>query len=174
MCLLRVGRVIESHFLSLVTSETYCHPHFQRNRRHICQFVTRKKEPSKAKDKNKTGAKSHKKTKTASDFCKVERRFEDMPSSFFETPFGQHHVNDSDGCLEGIEKQLLKIPSGEKNESPSKWIQHHRTALLESGFEFIGGSSNKRSCSSSLFSADEIVDELISTFQEEQDEVEAA
>jgi hypothetical protein len=96
-----------------------------------------------------------------------------MPSSFFETPFG-HHVNDNDGCLEGIEKQLFKLPSGEENESPSKWIQHHGTALLESGFEFIGGSSNKSSCSFSYFSADEIVDELISTFQEEQDVVEAA
>jgi hypothetical protein len=193
--------VIESHFLSLVTSETYCHPYFQRNRRHICQFVTRKQRPSKAKDK-KTGVKACKKTETGSRshevgrmlsdlpsslletpnavlndiddsrFRKVETRFQAVHSSLFETRFGQL-ANDSDRSLEGVEKSLS---SGEEIEAPSRWIQHHRTALLESGFEFIGGSLNKSSCSSrssSSFSADEIIDELISTFQQEQDGLEA-
>jgi hypothetical protein len=107
-----------------------------------------------------------------SRFRKVETRFQAVHSSLFETRFGQL-ANDSDRSLEGVEKSLS---SGEEIEAPSRWIQHHRTALLESGFEFIGGSLNKSSCSSrssSSFSADEIIDELISTFQQEQDGLEA-
>jgi hypothetical protein len=108
-----------------------------------------------------------------SRFRKVETRFQAVHSSLFATRFGQL-ATDSDRSLEGKEKLL---PSDEENEEPSKWIQHHRTALLESGFEFIGGSSDKSSCSSSCssssFSADEIIDELISTFQHEQHGVEA-
>jgi hypothetical protein len=140
--------------------------------RQLCQFIVRKKKAavssssllkdSKAKNKKNSNEDSIV-VKSNESFVLDERREEQIPktSSFSWAPEVKKDANRPTSSL----ADLVSSEAVATSTTTRHWLQAHEATLLECGFQMVGSVKATTKSMGNDFSNEDIIDELISTFQ---------
>jgi hypothetical protein len=138
--------------------------------RQLCQFIVRKKKAvspssllkdSKTKNKKKSNKDSISE-KNNEPFSLDERREEQMPkvSMCSWEPQVKKDANCSTRFADLVSSEAVSSSTNTRD-----WLQAHEATLLECGFQMVGSIKATTQSMGNDFSNEDIIDELISTFQ---------
>lgn len=170
-------------------NETYDHKYFNRDIRHLCQFISRKKKPSKQLMRAKKSAANTTAFYSANAFDEMKTQREELFSqkpidyatnSISVLPFPNicgHNAREDKDAPDQLDETLNKIEDavsgvvllGLYNKDAEGilclenhsvgWMKAHEDSLLECALQIMGGPIPVSS-----FSKEDITNELISTF----------
>jgi hypothetical protein len=137
----------------------------------LCQFIVRKKKAvspssllkdSKTKIKKKSNKDSICSGKNHEPLHLDERREDQIPeSSLFSW---EPQVKKDANCPSSL-AGLVSSEAVDSSTTTSDWLQAHEATLLECGFQMVGSVKATTQSMGNDFSNEDIIDELISTFQ---------